>query len=104
MDVVVTARHCELSERFRDHVADKLGRLADREQRLTAIPRPRSPCAISQVLDNGRRPPGELRDRSGKRGGGDFRYVRHWTSQLPAGFEKPAPTIRKAKVEQSGRY
>jgi ribosomal subunit interface protein len=37
MDVVVTARHCELSERFRDHVADKLGRLEKHDHRIMRV-------------------------------------------------------------------
>src|SRR5690349_17915412 len=37
MDVVVTGRHCELSERFRDHVADKLGRLEKHDHRIRRV-------------------------------------------------------------------
>jgi ribosomal subunit interface protein len=37
MDVVVTGRHCELSERFRDHVADKLGRLEKHDHRIMRV-------------------------------------------------------------------
>jgi ribosomal subunit interface protein len=37
MDVVVTARHCELSDRFRDHVADKLGRLEKHDHRIMRV-------------------------------------------------------------------
>jgi ribosomal subunit interface protein len=37
MDVVVTARHCELSERFRDHVADKLGKLEKHDHRIMRV-------------------------------------------------------------------
>jgi ribosomal subunit interface protein len=37
MDVVVTARHCELSEGFRDHVADKLGRLEKHDHRIMRV-------------------------------------------------------------------
>jgi ribosomal subunit interface protein len=37
MDVVVTARHCELSERFREHVADKLGRLEKHDHRIMRV-------------------------------------------------------------------
>ena len=37
MDVVVTARHCELSERFRDHVADKLDRLEKHDHRIMRV-------------------------------------------------------------------
>ena len=53
MDVVVTGRHCELSERFRDHVADKLGRLEKHDHRIMRVqvrgreraqPPPGRPC------------------------------------------------------------
>ncbi len=37
MDVVVTGRHCELSERFRDHVADKLGKLEKHDHRIMRV-------------------------------------------------------------------
>jgi len=37
MDVVVTARHCELSEHFRDHVAEKLGRLEKHDHRIMRV-------------------------------------------------------------------
>src|SRR3954467_52259 len=37
MDVVVTARHCELSEHFRAHVADKLGRLEKHDHRIMRV-------------------------------------------------------------------
>jgi ribosomal subunit interface protein len=37
MDVVVTGRHIELSERFRDHVADKLGRLEKHDHRIMRV-------------------------------------------------------------------
>ena len=37
MDVVVTGRHCELSERFRDHVADKFGRIEKYEHRIMRV-------------------------------------------------------------------
>jgi ribosomal subunit interface protein len=37
MDVVVTGRHCELSERFRDHVAEKLGRLEKHDHRIMRV-------------------------------------------------------------------
>jgi ribosomal subunit interface protein len=37
MDVVVTGRHCELSEHFRDHVADKLGRLEKHDHRIMRV-------------------------------------------------------------------
>jgi ribosomal subunit interface protein len=37
MDVVVTGRHCELSERFRDHVTDKLGRLEKHDHRIMRV-------------------------------------------------------------------
>ena len=34
MEVVVTGRHCELSDRFRSHVEDKLSRLEKHDQRI----------------------------------------------------------------------
>jgi ribosomal subunit interface protein len=37
MDVVVTGRHCELSERFRDHVVDKLGKLEKHDHRIMRV-------------------------------------------------------------------
>ena len=37
MDVVVTGRHCELSDRFRDHVVDKLGRLEKHDHRIMRV-------------------------------------------------------------------
>jgi ribosomal subunit interface protein len=37
MDVVVTGRHCELSERFREHVADKLGKLEKHDHRIMRV-------------------------------------------------------------------
>jgi ribosomal subunit interface protein len=37
MDVVVTGRHCELSERFRDHVSDKLGKLEKHDHRIMRV-------------------------------------------------------------------
>ena len=37
MDVVVTGRHIELSERFRDHVADKLGKLEKHDHRIMRV-------------------------------------------------------------------
>jgi ribosomal subunit interface protein len=37
MDVVVTGRHCELSERFRNHVADKLVRLEKHDHRIMRV-------------------------------------------------------------------
>jgi ribosomal subunit interface protein len=37
MDVVVTGRHCELSDRFRDHVTDKLGRLEKHDHRIMRV-------------------------------------------------------------------
>jgi ribosomal subunit interface protein len=37
MDVVVTGRHIELSERFRDHVADKLGKLEKHDPRIMRV-------------------------------------------------------------------
>ena len=37
MDVVVTGRHCEVSERFREHVVDKLGRLEKHDHRIMRV-------------------------------------------------------------------
>jgi ribosomal subunit interface protein len=37
MDVVVTGRHCEVSERFREHVADKLARLEKHDHRIMRV-------------------------------------------------------------------
>jgi ribosomal subunit interface protein len=37
MDVVVTGRHCELSDRFRDHVVDKLARLEKHDHRIIRV-------------------------------------------------------------------
>jgi ribosomal subunit interface protein len=37
MDVVVTGRHIELSDRFRDHVADKLGKLEKHDHRIMRV-------------------------------------------------------------------
>ncbi|UDY22734.1 ribosome hibernation-promoting factor, HPF/YfiA family [Nocardioides sp. Kera G14] len=37
MDIVVTARNCEVSDRFRTHVADKLGRLEKHDHRLMRV-------------------------------------------------------------------
>ncbi|MCW2781500.1 MAG: Ribosome hibernation promoting factor, partial [Marmoricola sp.] len=34
MDVVVSSRHCEVSERFREHVVDKLTRLEKHDHRI----------------------------------------------------------------------
>ena len=50
MDVVVSSRHCEVSERFRDHVEEKLSRLEKHDHRIIRVdvlierePRPRDP-------------------------------------------------------------
>ena len=50
MDVVVSSRHCEVSERFRDHVEEKLARLEKHDHRIIRVdvliekePRPRDP-------------------------------------------------------------
>ena len=50
MDVVVSSRHCEVSERFREHVEDKLARLEKHDHRIIRVevliekePRPREP-------------------------------------------------------------
>ncbi|MEQ6903136.1 ribosome-associated translation inhibitor RaiA [Nocardioides sp. YIM 152588] len=37
MDVVVTGRHCEISERFREHCADKLSRLEKHDHRIIRV-------------------------------------------------------------------
>ncbi len=37
MDIVVTARNCEVSDRFRDHVAEKLHRLEKHDHRLMRV-------------------------------------------------------------------
>ncbi len=37
MEVVVTGRHCELSERFRSHVTEKLSRLEKHDHRIIRV-------------------------------------------------------------------
>ena len=37
MDVVVTGRHCEISDRFRGHAADKLARLEKHDHRIIRV-------------------------------------------------------------------
>ena len=37
MDVVVTGRHIELSERYREHVTDKLARLEKHDHRIIRV-------------------------------------------------------------------
>src|SRR5689334_14081363 len=37
MEVVVTGRHCELSDRFREHVTDKLTRLEKHDHRIIRV-------------------------------------------------------------------
>src|SRR5215212_3095257 len=37
MDVVVSSRHCEVSERFREHVQDKLSRLEKHDHRIIRV-------------------------------------------------------------------
>ncbi|MEO5653149.1 MAG: ribosome-associated translation inhibitor RaiA [Marmoricola sp.] len=37
MDVVVSSRHCEVSERFRQHVEDKLARLEKHDHRIIRV-------------------------------------------------------------------
>ena len=37
MDVVVTGRHCELSDRFRNHVTEKLSRLEKHDHRIIRV-------------------------------------------------------------------
>ena len=50
MDVVVSTRHCEVSDRFREHVEEKLSRLEKHDHRIIRVdvlieqePRPRDP-------------------------------------------------------------
>lgn len=37
MDVVVTGRHCEISERFREHAAEKLAKLEKHDHRIMRV-------------------------------------------------------------------
>ena len=37
MEVVVTGRHCELTERFRSHVEEKLARLEKHDHRIIRV-------------------------------------------------------------------
>ncbi|MDQ3104976.1 MAG: ribosome-associated translation inhibitor RaiA [Actinomycetota bacterium] len=37
MEIVVSSRHCEISQRFRDHVSDKLSRLEKYDHRVARI-------------------------------------------------------------------
>ncbi len=37
MDVVVTGRHCEISDRFREHAAEKLARLEKHDHRIIRV-------------------------------------------------------------------
>ena len=37
MEVVVTGRHCELSDRYRDHVSEKLSRLEKHDHRIIRV-------------------------------------------------------------------
>jgi ribosomal subunit interface protein len=37
MEVVVTGRHCEVSDRFREHVSDKLSRLEKHDHRIMRV-------------------------------------------------------------------
>ncbi|MDN4174993.1 ribosome-associated translation inhibitor RaiA [Nocardioides sp. SOB77] len=37
MEVVVTGRHCEISDRFREHAADKLSRLEKHDHRIMRV-------------------------------------------------------------------
>lgn len=37
MDVVVTGRHCEISDRFREHAAEKLSRLEKHDHRIMRV-------------------------------------------------------------------
>ena len=37
MDVAINARHCEVSDRFRDHVEEKLTRLEKHDHRIIRV-------------------------------------------------------------------
>ena len=37
MEVVVSSRHCEVSERFREHVEEKLARLEKHDHRIIRV-------------------------------------------------------------------
>ena len=37
MEVVVTGRHCEVSDRFREHVSEKLSRLEKHDHRIMRV-------------------------------------------------------------------
>ena len=57
MDVVVSSRHCEVSERFREHVEEKLSRLEKHNHRIIRVEvllekeaRPREPDKITKDL------------------------------------------------------
>ena len=56
MDVVVSSRHCEVSDRFREHVEDKLARLEKHDHRIIRVEvlleketRPREPDRAVRV-------------------------------------------------------
>jgi ribosomal subunit interface protein len=56
MDVVVSSRHCEVTDRFREHVEDKLARLEKHDHRIIRVdvllekePRPREPDRAVRV-------------------------------------------------------
>src|SRR3978361_1846687 len=56
MDVVVSSRHCEVSDRFREHVEEKLSRLEKHDHRIIRVdvllekePRPREPARAIRV-------------------------------------------------------
>ena len=63
MDVVVKSRHCELSDRFREHVEEKLSRLEKHDHRVIRVEvevdaernprhaRPRGPRPAHRVLE-----------------------------------------------------
>ena len=37
MDIVLNSRHCELTDRFRSHVAEKLARLEKHDHRVIRV-------------------------------------------------------------------
>src|SRR6195952_824554 len=56
VDVVGSSRHCEVSERFREHVEEKLSRLEKHDHRIIRVevllekePRPREPARAIRV-------------------------------------------------------
>jgi ribosomal subunit interface protein len=57
MDIVLNSRHCELTEKFRDHAEEKLARLEKHDHRVIRVQvewrgsatraRPTGPCECS---------------------------------------------------------